>query len=190
MQALTTGSVYVIVVLVGVACFFLAVGVRAYVKYRGVRVVTCPETRRPAAVRVDAGHAAVSAAWDHTELRLDQCSRWPERGQCQQPCLKEIAAAPHDCLLRAILTRWFEGKNCVYCDRPVALMPRAQQPALRHPDGRTLEFASMRPEELVAHLDEFAPVCFDCHVSEQFRREHPELVTERPEFEPGTQPRP
>lgn len=180
---MTTGSIYVVVVLLGVALFFVVVGVRAYVKYRGVRVVTCPETKRLAAVRVDAGHAAVSAAWDHTELRLEQCSRWPERGQCDQPCLKEISAAPHDCLLRSILARWFEGKKCAYCDRAVALAPHAQQPALRVPDGRTLDFAAIKPEELVAHLNECTPVCFDCHLAEQFRREHPELVTERPDFD-------
>lgn len=176
---MAAGSVYVILVLVGVACFFIVVGARAFLKYRGVRVVTCPETKRPAAVRVDAGHAAVSAAWDHTELRLEKCSRWPERGRCEQSCLKEIAAAPHDCLLRSILSRWLAGKKCVYCDRPISLATHAQQPALRHPDGHTLDFASMQPDELVAHLDEFAPVCFDCHLAEQFRREYPERVTER-----------
>jgi hypothetical protein len=71
----------------------------------------------------------------------------------------------------------------VYCDRPVALAPHAQQPALRVPDGRTLDFAAIKPEELVAHLNECAAVCFDCHLSEQFRREHPELVTERPDYD-------
>jgi hypothetical protein len=179
---MTTGSIYVIVVLLGVACFFVAVGVRAFVKYRGVRVITCPETKQPAAVRVDAGHAAVSTAWDRTELRLDQCSRWPERSGCDQACLKEVSAAPHDCLLRSILTRWFDGKTCFYCQKPVALRTHAQQPALRVPDGRTLDFSAIRPEELVAHLDECTPVCFDCHLSEQFRREYADRVTERPEF--------
>jgi hypothetical protein len=48
----------------------------------------------------------------------------------------------------------------------------------------------MRPEDLVAHLGEFVPVCFDCHLSEQFRREQPELVTDRPDFEQATHPRP
>lgn len=180
---MATGSIYVIVVLLGVAGFFVVVGLRSFLKFRGVRVVTCPETKQPAAVRVDAGHAAVSAAWDHTELRLEQCSRWPERGACEQPCLKQIEAAPHDCLLRSILTRWYEGKTCVYCDRPLTLHTHAQQPALRHPDGHTLDFASLRPEELVARIDEFAPVCFDCHLAEQFRRQFPDRVTERPGFD-------
>jgi hypothetical protein len=176
---MTAGSIYVILVLLGVASFFAIVALRAYVKFRGVRVVTCPETKKPVAVRVDAGHAAVSAAWDHAELQLCQCSRWPERADCGQECTREIASAPKDCLVRSILSRWFAGKHCVYCDRPVALFTHAQQPALRHPDGHTFDFAAIPPEELVARLDEFSPVCFDCHLLEQFRHDYPDKVTER-----------
>ena len=28
-------------------------------------------------------------------------------------------------------------------------------------------------------LDSYLPVCWDCHIAESFRREHPELVTDR-----------
>ncbi|MBI2221202.1 MAG: hypothetical protein HYU53_08330 [Acidobacteria bacterium] len=174
-----SGAMYVVLVLVGVAAFFVVMALRAYVTYRGVRVVTCPETKRPAAVRVDAAHAAVSAAWDHTELRLDQCSRWPERGDCAQPCLHEIAAAPQDCLVRSILGRWFAGKTCVFCHKPIALFTHAQQPALRDPDGHTFDFAALPAEDLIARLPEFDPVCFDCHIAEQFRADYPERVLDR-----------
>ncbi len=176
---MSAGSVYVILVLLGVLSFFVVVAARAYFRYRRVRVVTCPETRAPAAVNVDAGHAALSAAWDHTELRLDQCSRWPERGMCDQPCLKQIAAAPEDCLLRSILSRWYAGKSCVCCGKPTAIHTHAQQPALRDPDGHTFDFEAMPAEQLVARLNEFAPVCFDCHIAEQFRREYPDQVVEK-----------
>jgi hypothetical protein len=180
---MNAGATYVSLVLLGVASFFAIVALRAFVRYRGVRIVTCPETQAPAAVRVDAGHAAVSAARDRTELRLDQCSRWPERAECGQACTRELSTTPHDCLVRSILTRWYEGKRCVYCDKLLALTNYAQLPALRAADGHTFDFASVPPEQLVAHLDEYAPVCFDCHLMEQFRAEHPEMVVERPEFE-------
>lgn len=180
---MSAGSVYVVLVLVGVASFFAIVALRAYVKYRGVRVVTCPETQRPVAVRVDAGHAAVSAAWDHTELQLCECTRWPERAGCGQECVKEIASAPNDCLLRSILARWYAGKNCAYCEKPIAIFTHAQQPALRHPDGHTFDFNAVPAEQLVAHLNDYAPVCFDCHLAQQFRQEYPEKVTEKPRFE-------
>jgi hypothetical protein len=180
---MSAGSVYVILVLLSVASFFAIVAARAFMRYRGVRVVTCPETQQPAAVRVDAGHAALSAAWDRTELRLEQCSRWPERAPCAQDCVAEVAAAPRDCLVRSVLARWYEGKRCAICDKPVSIRPHAQQPALRHPDGHTFDFVAVPPEKLIARLSEFAPVCFDCHVAEQFRNQYPGKVTERPSFE-------
>jgi hypothetical protein len=43
------------------------------------------------------------------------CSRWPVRGRYGQPCLDELEAAPDECLVRNILARWYEGRQCVYC---------------------------------------------------------------------------
>lgn len=183
---MSAGTLYVVLVLVGVAAFFVAMALRAYFRYRGTRVVQCPETQQPAAVRLDAAHAAVGAAWDRAELRLEQCSRWPERADCAQDCLTEIAAAPHDCLVRSILARWYAGKTCVSCGKPISLFTHAQQPALRAPDGRTFDFVALPPDELVAHLDEFAPVCFDCHLTQEFRAEYPERVTDDPRTPVGT----
>ena len=60
---------------------------RAYRNFRGTRVVTCPETRRPVAVELDAKHAAVTGVTGEADLRLQACSRWPERQDCGQECL-------------------------------------------------------------------------------------------------------
>jgi hypothetical protein len=49
----------------------------AWWKYRGQRVITCPENQRPAGVVVDARHAAATALGKAPELRLASCSRWP-----------------------------------------------------------------------------------------------------------------
>jgi hypothetical protein len=67
---------------------------RAYFKYRGTRLVTCPETDSPAAVRVGAGRIMASSSIGEPDLRLGSCSRWPERRLCGQPCLSQIEAAP------------------------------------------------------------------------------------------------
>ena len=56
----------------------------AWWKYRGRRVITCPENQRPAGVVVDARHAAATALGKAPELRLSSCSRWPERAGCGQ----------------------------------------------------------------------------------------------------------
>jgi len=91
----------------------------AWLKYRGRRVITCPENHRPAGVVVNAGHAAATALGKAPELRLSSCSRWPERAGCGQECLAQVAASPEDCLVRNILTRWYAGKVCASCGRPM-----------------------------------------------------------------------
>jgi hypothetical protein len=175
----STGTIYVVAVFVAVAAFFAIVAARTYIRYRRVRVVTCPETSRPAVVHVDAGHAALSAAWDRLDLRLETCSRWPERGRCGQPCISQIAAAPHDCQLRTILVKWYEGKRCAVCDRPVHLLAYQQQPGVLTREGEALDLATLQPEKLVASLNTYKPLCFDCLLVQQFREQHPELVIDR-----------
>src|SRR5512142_2861678 len=59
--------------------------------YRGTRLVACPETKRPAAVELDALRAAFSLFGDEPgRFRLANCSRWPEKAGCGQECLSEV----------------------------------------------------------------------------------------------------
>lgn len=85
-----------------VLCLFLAflvilpsaLWVRAiYRRYSGWRRVTCPENQQPAAVSVDAHYAAATGVHGLPALRLCDCTRWPERAQCGQPCLSQAAWA-------------------------------------------------------------------------------------------------
>ena len=66
----------------------------AWWKYKGRRVVTCPENERPAGVTVDARHAAATGLAKPPQLRLESCSRWPEKAGCGQQCLSQIEASP------------------------------------------------------------------------------------------------
>jgi hypothetical protein len=171
-----------------VAVFFvLRAAVSAYLEFRGKRVVTCPETKAPAAVEVDATQAAFTAVLGEPELRLKDCSRWPERQNCGQECLKQIEAAPAACLVRTMLAQWYEGKTCVYCGRPFGEINWLDhKPALMNPQRVTIEWPEIRPEEIPAALATHLPVCWNCHLTESFRREHPELILERP-WKPGVQ---
>jgi hypothetical protein len=63
-----------------------------YFKFRGTRLVTCPETQRFAGVEVDAEYAALASPISGCKIRLKHCSRWPERQVCDQSCLKQIAS--------------------------------------------------------------------------------------------------
>jgi hypothetical protein len=169
--------------LVGLGGLFLFARrlVRAWLAYHGTRIVVCPETREMVAVEVDARHAAFSAPQGRPQLRLDACTRWPERKDCGQECLGQVESAPEACLLRSILADWYSGKACTFCGREFKTIQwHDHRPALVSPEGVLLDWSGFRPEQVIDVLARHQPVCWDCRVAEGFRREHPELVVERP----------
>jgi len=174
--------VIAMIVAVGVLYVVMPVVVGAYRRYRRPRLVTCPETHQAAAVQVDAGHAALTATLHDVDLRLSSCSRWPERHDCGQECLRQIEAAPDDCVVRTIVARWYEGKHCVLCGQAFAFIESwGHTPALMGPDGETVEWGDVEMAKLPELLRSHRPVCWNCHVAETFRREHPDLVIEAPQ---------
>lgn len=159
---------------------------RAYLRYRGSRVITCPETRAPAAIEVDAKHAALTAAASYPDLRLKSCSRWPEREDCGQECLLQVELSPEGCLVRSILTSWYADKRCVSCGKEfgeIAWLDR--KPALLSPQGETLEWSELTPENVPDALATHFPVCWDCHITESFCRQHPEMIVDRSQISAG-----
>jgi len=175
----------VVVVLAGGLFVFRAIpGIRAYFDYRGKRLITCPETHQAAAVDVAAGEAAMGAFLSEPTLRLKECSRWPERQNCGQECLQQIEIGPENCLVWNIVSQWYDGKNCAFCHKPIGSLHHLDHaPALLGPDSRTAEWREFRPEQLPDIFATHQPVCWNCHVTETFRRLHPELVTDR-RYEP------
>jgi len=173
-----------VAVLVGLGTLFVfgrkIVG--AWLRYRDTRVVVCPENREAVAVEVDASHAAWSASQGRPELRLEDCTRWPEKAGCGQECLSQIESSPEACRLRTILTDWYSTRPCAFCGKAFGEIHwHDHKPALLAPDGSLVAWGAFRPEQVIDVLESHKPVCWDCHVAESFRRDHPELVTERPE---------
>jgi hypothetical protein len=168
--------------LLGYLLFRAMGGIRAYFELRGKRLVTCPENHQTAAVELDAKHAAHEALFRKGQMRLSECSRWPERKDCGQQCLSQIEQAPADCLVRNIVINWFNDKNCVYCGRSIAEVKEwwvDHKPALLTPEKKTIFWNEFPAEKLPELFTQCAPVCWSCNVTEKFRREHPELVTDR-----------
>ena len=148
--------------------------------WRGDRLVTCPETRQPAGVAVDASRAAWTGIRHAPALHLHTCSRWPERQDCGQECLAQVEAAPEDCLVRNILAKWYEGKQCTVCGKPIGEIQWADhRPALLDQEGRTVAWTQVRPEKVPTALATCAPVCWNCHIVQTFCREHPDMVVDR-----------
>jgi hypothetical protein len=76
-------------------------GIRIYFKFRGTRLVTCPETHEPAVVELAARSMGMQAFLDEPCLRLRECTRWPMRGDCGQDCLAQIEARPSEIRMSA-----------------------------------------------------------------------------------------
>lgn len=162
--------------------FFVRHAAAAFFKYRGRRIVTCPETNAPVGVDVDALHAAATAPFGGgPELRLRDCTRWPEREACGQECLTQIEEAPEQCLIRTKLARWYAGTECVLCGTPVGEIHWAgHKPAFLSPGRKPLVWSEVTPEDLPSVLATHQRICWNCYVAESFRFEHPDLVVEDP----------
>ena len=160
----------------------------AWLRYRDTRVVVCPENREIVAVEVDARHAAWSSPQGKPELRLEDCTRWPEKAGCGQDCLSQIELAPEACRVRTIIADWYREKACAFCGRAFGEIHwHDRKPALRAPDGSLIGWTAFEPEQIMDVLASHQAVCRDCYLAESFRSEHPELVTDRPP-RPGPPP--
>src|ERR1700686_2837346 len=103
-----------IAVLVIVAAALIGMGIftSMYLNYRRTSVVVCPETRKPEAVHVNARRAAFETLkGGDVKLRLNQCSRWPERQNCGQVCVSQIENDPELCHASAMAQQWFLDRS-------------------------------------------------------------------------------
>ena len=86
----------VLPVLAGLALLFvlIPVALTALFQYRRPRLLRCPVTERDAAVRIQAGVAALSALIGVRALVLRDCSLWQvDNPRCCQECLADVDEA-------------------------------------------------------------------------------------------------
>jgi hypothetical protein len=175
------GSLIAIMILAAVLWFGIRWLVRSSSRYRGPQIVNCPETKRPAIVEVDALHASLTSTVGLPDIRLQECSRWPIKEQCGQECLMDLDVAPDRCLVSGVLMRWYRDKNCVYCRKAFPELHWVDhRPALLSTDGNLLCWNEVTLTQLPNVLETHSPVCWDCHIAQDFRRNHPDLVVLRP----------
>jgi hypothetical protein len=63
---------------------------KVYGRSRGLRVVVCPETRRVANIELNSRYAVKMHVTGNSGLKIQYCSRWPERETCPQGCLEQV----------------------------------------------------------------------------------------------------
>jgi hypothetical protein len=174
-------SLIAVGVLLAVAAGFgMTIVIRTYIRFCGRRVVTCPESKQPASVHIDLKRLIRGSILGKANLRLDQCSRWPERADCGQDCLSEIKADPENCLVWNMVDEWFDGKSCAYCQKPFGEIHwHDHQPALLGPDRSMVQWNEVPPENLPQIFRTYLPVCWNSFIAEEFRRKNPDRVIDR-----------
>ena len=149
-------------------------------KFRGTMLVTCPENLQAAAVKVGLLRTTADRLIGRRHTQLGDCSRWPERHDCAQGCVCEVEADPESHRVWNFASRWYDGKKCVYCRKPIEHLSHIDRsPALLDAKGKTIEWDHLLPEKLPEALSKYGPVCWNCHIIETLIREHPERVTFR-----------
>jgi hypothetical protein len=176
-----TTHLIVPLVLIVVLSFYVAIAWRTWVRVHGTRVVVCPETQRPVAVNVDVGHAMTTAVWEKPDLRLTSCSRWPERADCDQPCVKQIELLPDATRPQAIATHFFAGLRCSICQRPIEPPSAvALQPGFMDPGSRKVQkWDEVPPQDLPDAVATRRALCSNCTLAESFRERFPDQVVDR-----------
>jgi len=175
-------AIYLIVAsaILGLLLFGLWYVVRAYGKQRGAQVITCPETRRPAMVEVDARRAALTSVVGQPDMRLSNCSRWPLKKECGQECLLQIESAPAECLVQGVLAKWYKGRRCVYCGKLFdEIYWTDHKPALMNAQRELVEWREVPPTLVFEVLETHQPVCWNCYIAQSFLRDYPQLVVDR-----------
>jgi hypothetical protein len=170
----------ILVLLIGALVFGISRAFRTYLRYRGQRIVTCPETHRAAAVHVNVAKAARQKLWGKEEIRLDQCSRWPEKRNCGQECLSQVHADPERCLVWNLVAMWYRGKSCAYCQKPFReIQWHDRHPALLSPEHIAKQWNEIPAEKLPEVFETHLPVCWNCYIAETFRRQNSDRVLDR-----------
>src|SRR5215471_928912 len=174
--------IYLMIAALVVAAIYFGVRyfVQASQRFGGERIIICPETGKQAMVEIDVRHAAISALVGQTDLRLDDCWRWPMKQGCGQECLLQLDVADANCLVRSVLEKWYWDKNCAFCERPFEHIDLIDhKPALLTPEGMTIEWRQVPIAKVMETMGTHLPVCWNCHIAQEFRREHPDLVVDR-----------
>ncbi len=169
-----------VLAIAAVVAGFVAYAIR-WRRESDVRVVRCPETGEKQAVVVDPGHAISHALRGDDARRLKSCTRWPERQDCDQPCLQEIASAPDGCFVRSQLDSFYAGAECALCGKPFGdhVDWAVHEPGLLDEHGHITvweQHPARKMDEVLAHS---RPVCWDCTQMQRVAESQPERITVR-----------
>jgi len=162
------------------ACGTVWIGLATFLRYRHPRVVACPAGDQPAAIQIDARHAAFTAV-PHPLLRVASCSRWPEGHNCGQLCLDGVEADKRRSPIRRF-ARWYAGRRCARCAAPLLDLRWVDRPpALMDREGHIVAWYEIPSERLQARSQALVPICWGCHAFIDLHLEDSRLETSAPD---------
>jgi hypothetical protein len=105
----------------------------------------------------------------------------PAAGGHPPPEAAHAAISPHDHAATEALKRFFDGKDCAICSRPIPPVHRSGlRPGLFNPATHQMHSWDDIPAlNLSKALESELPVCSACQVAESFRERFPDLVVDR-----------
>lgn len=160
MDALVPILVVLSFLLLGVA-IFLAELLIARRHLREVRIVRCPAVAKPAALRLEAGRAAVDEALGREpDLAVADCTRWPRARGCDQKCLEQLEGDPVEATLAHRVHTWLGQKACAGCGRGFG--GTADPIFLVSPLGTRFEWSELPPDWLAEAIEGWEALCGDC----------------------------
>lgn len=74
---------------IGVVLVAFPVAADIAARYRGRKLVRCPETRQLVEIQLNARRALWTAAFGEAVPRVKSCSLWPKKKGCSEECVKE-----------------------------------------------------------------------------------------------------
>ena len=165
-------TLFVLLLIVGFAflCVWFLLQPDGYLSSQ--RVITCPETRQSAAVKLDIGYRIRTLLRGRELLQLKSCSRWPERQACDQECLLQVDLNP--AILEGVLRTWYADKTCALCNREL----HEQDWSLGRfsavdEAGRFVCGSELPLRKLPMAAEHYRPVCWPCHLDQRAQRHTP-----------------
>jgi hypothetical protein len=100
----------------------------------------------------------------------------------------------HDHAATELLRRFFDGKACAICTRPIApvhVHGPGMKPGLLNPETRqVVSWKDIPDVDLAAALETHKPICASCEVTESFRQRFPDRFVDSSQSSVPPQPEP
>ena len=145
------------------------VSLQNYYQNRGRQPVICPDSGQPVDVEVDREFAFWSALRGQEHSRLESCSRWPEKGDCGQECLEQVAPSPEN--VERLMISWYQDKACAICTRAITPSDwRRGRLAWLDNEYKLVELRQVDLKQLQFALEGMRPLCWTCHQEERVRQ--------------------